>query len=133
VPWEDLAGIELIETDFGRVDGLSPAGAEGPMQFVPATWAVFGQGDVRDPRAAIFAAARYLAASGGPADMAGAIYHYNPSRDYVDAVEAYAGRMQADPRAFNGYYYWQVIYARVGGLLILPPGFPRVRARALGF
>jgi soluble lytic murein transglycosylase-like protein len=126
VPWQYLAAIELIESDFGRVVGLSTAGAEGPMQFMPATWAEYGSGNVHKQRDAIFAAARYLVANGAPRDMPGAVYHYNLSRDYVAAVRAYAGRMVADPRAFYGYYYWQVILARIGGLEILPVGFPRV-------
>lgn len=127
VGWEYLAAIEFIETKFGRVAGLSSAGAAGPMQFLPATWARYGQGDVHNPRDAIFGAARYLAASGAPAHMAAALYHYNPSGDYVAAVEAYAARMRADHRAYYGYYYWQVIYAQRGGRLILPVGYPRVR------
>jgi hypothetical protein len=133
VPWEDLAAIELIETDFGRVQGLSTAGAEGPMQFLPATWAEYGRGAVRNQHDAIFGAARYLVASGARNDIAGALYHYNPSADYVHAVEDYAGRMHADPRAYYGYYYWEVILAHVGGPLILPPGFPRVRPSPLPF
>ncbi len=127
VPWEYLAAIEKIETDFGRVVGLSTAGAEGPMQFMPSTWAAYGIGNVHNPRDAILGAARYLVANGAPGDMAGAIYHYNPSGDYVTAVRAYAARMMADPRAFYGYYYWQVILARTGSLEILPVGFPKVR------
>jgi membrane-bound lytic murein transglycosylase B len=66
VPWEYLAAIEMIETQFGRVDGLSTAGAEGPMQFIPSTWAAYGSGNVHNPRDAIFAAARYLVANGAP-------------------------------------------------------------------
>jgi hypothetical protein len=127
VPWPDLAAIELVETDFGRVVGPSLAGAEGPMQFMPATWAEYGRGNVHNQRDAIFAAARLLLANGAPGDMPGAIYHYNPSRDYVTAVRAYAARMAADPRAFYGYYYRQVILARIGGSVILPVGFPKVR------
>lgn len=132
VPWQYLAAIELTESDFGRVVGLSPAGAEGPMQFMPATWAEYGTGNVHNQRDAIFAAARYLVANGAPVDMSGAIYHYNPSRDYVAAVRAYAGRMAADPRAFYGYYYWQVILARVSGPVILPLGFPHIHAVTFG-
>jgi hypothetical protein len=128
VPWQDLAAIEFVETKFGRIRGLSTAGAEGPMQFLPATWARYGKGgDVNDPRDAIFAAARLLVANGAPRNMSGALYHYNPSRAYVDAVETYAGRMRADPRAFFGYYQWQVLYHRVGGTVILPVGYPRAR------
>jgi membrane-bound lytic murein transglycosylase B len=127
VPWEYLAAIELIETKFGRVVGLSTAGAEGPMQFLPATWARYGSGDVHNQRDAILGAARYLRASGAPGDMAGALYHYNPSADYVAAVTDFANRMRADPRAFYGYYYQQVIYDKLGGRVLLPVGFPRSR------
>jgi hypothetical protein len=127
VRWEYLAAIEFIETKFGRIAGLSSAGAEGPMQFLPATWARYGSGDVRNPRDAILGAARYLVASGAPGDMADALYHYNPSSDYVNAVQDYARRMRADLRAYYGYYYWQVIYKRVGRPLILPVGYPEVR------
>jgi membrane-bound lytic murein transglycosylase B len=127
VGWQYLAAIEFIESKFGRVTGVSSAGAEGPMQFLPATWARYGRGDVRNPRDAILGAARYLVASGARHDMAGALYHYNPSTDYVAAVQDYAARMRADARAYYGYYYWQVIYAKVGGSVILPVGYPRVR------
>ena len=127
VGWEYLAAIEFIETKFGRVAGLSVAGAEGPMQFLPATWARYGRGDVHDPHDAIFGAARYLVASGARNDIAGALYHYNPSADYVSAVTDYAQRMRGDVRAYVGYYYWQVLYAKSGRLLLLPVGFPRVR------
>jgi hypothetical protein len=131
VPWPYLAAIEFIETKFGRVAGPSDAGAQGPMQFLPATWAEYGHGNIHDPRAAIPAAARYLAANGAPADMAGALYHYNPSLDYVHAVQDYARRMAADPRAFYGYYQWQVIFAYVRGAVILSVGYPRVRPMQL--
>lgn len=127
VPWEYLAAIEFIETKFGRVAGLSTAGAEGPMQFLPSTWSRYGRGNVHNPRAAIFGAARYLVASGARHDMAGALYHYNPSPDYVNAVTDYAERMRADPRTYYGYYYWQVLYDKRGALLLLPVGYPQVR------
>jgi membrane-bound lytic murein transglycosylase B len=127
VPWEYLAAIEFVETKFGRVQGLSTAGAEGPMQFLPATWARYGSGDAQNPRDAIFGAARLLVANGARHDMPGALYHYNPSGDYVHAITDYAMRMRADPRAYDGYYWWQVIYARRGGSVILPVGYPKVR------
>lgn len=127
VPWQYLAAIELIETRFGRVDGVSSAGAQGPMQFLPGTWAAYGRGNVHDPRDAILGAAHYLVASGAPRDMSGALYHYNPSSAYVTAVQAYARRMQSDPRAYYGYYNWQVIYAYARGPVILPVGYPRAR------
>jgi hypothetical protein len=127
VPWQYLAAIEFVETKFGRIRGLSTAGADGPMQFLPATWARYGRGDVHDQRAAIDGAARYLTANGAPREMADALYHYNPSIDYVRAVSAYANQMRADPRAYYGYYWWQVILAVRGRRLILPVGFPDAR------
>jgi hypothetical protein len=39
--------------------------------------------------------------------------------------------MRADRRAYDGYYYWQVIYAHVGGSVILPAGYPKVRPERL--
>jgi len=64
----------------------------------------YGRGDVHDPHAAILAAARFLRAAGALADERGALYRYNPSRAYVDAVERYAGRIRRSPRAFAQYY-----------------------------
>jgi hypothetical protein len=125
VPWQYLAAIEFVETQFGRVQGLSTAGADGPMQFMPATWARYGRGDVHDQRAAIDGAARYLTANGAPRHMPDALFHYNPSTDYIRAVSAYATHMRSDPRAYYGYYFWQVIYAERGRRLVLPLGFPR--------
>ncbi|HET8979482.1 MAG TPA: lytic transglycosylase domain-containing protein [Solirubrobacteraceae bacterium] len=127
IPWEDLAAIEFIETHFGRIRGASPVGAQGPMQFMPATWAQFGHGSINDPRAAILAAARYLHSNGAPRDMPDALYHYNNSIDYVRAVGAYAAAMRADPRLLDGYYQWQVIYTYAGRTVVLPVGFPRSR------
>src|SRR5436309_2447672 len=66
VPWPFLAAIELVETRFGRIRGSSSAGAKGPMQFLPATWALYGHGSIDSPRSAILAAARLLAANGAP-------------------------------------------------------------------
>ena len=127
VPWQYLAAIEFVETKFGRIEGLSIAGADGPMQFMPATWARYGRGNVHDQRAAIAGAARYLIANGAPRDMPDALFHYNPSIDYVRAVTAYATHMRVDRRAYYGYYWWQVIYALRGRRLILPVGYPKAR------
>jgi membrane-bound lytic murein transglycosylase B len=105
IHWTVLAAINFVESAFGRVRSASEAGARGPMQFMPATWRAYGQGDIEDPHDAIFAAARYLKANGG------AIYAYNHSFDYVAAVRLYASRMRKDGRAFLTYYAWQVYYA----------------------
>jgi membrane-bound lytic murein transglycosylase B len=121
VPWEYLAAIHLVETRVGRIRGTSSAGAQGPMQFLPATWQRYGRGgDIHATGDAILAAARLLRANGAPADMAAALYAYNPSRRYVRAVSAYAGRLRANRRAFLGYYHWQVFY----GDTLLPEGYP---------
>lgn len=127
IPWQYLAAIELIETRFGRVRGPSSAGAQGPMQFLPSTWARYGRGSINNQRGAILAAARFLHANGGPADMGDALYHYNNSSAYVAAVREYASRIRSDPRAYDGYYYWQVVYPLNGRAVILPAGFPRTR------
>ena len=65
IGWEYLAAINLVETGMGRIRGTSVAGAQGPMQFLPTTWARWGRGNVPDPANSIMAAARYLAHDGG--------------------------------------------------------------------
>ncbi len=123
VPWQYLAAIHLVETAIGRVDGVSTAGAQGPMQFMPATWASFGEGDVRNPRDAILAAGRYLAHNGAPHDMSSALFNYNRSHRYVRAVANYAAVMAEDPAAYRGYYHWQVYVLTVLGDVVLPVGY----------
>jgi membrane-bound lytic murein transglycosylase B len=125
IPWGYLAAINLVETRMGRIHADSIAGAQGPMQFLPETWQQYGQGDVHDPHAAILAAGRFLAAAGGPGDMASALRQYNPSDLYVAAVTAYAQRMLSDPRAFFAYYEWQADAAVTSGDVILPSGYSR--------
>src|SRR5262249_25492131 len=68
VPWQLLAAVNFVESEFGRLREASVAGAQGPMQFMPSTWATYGRGDVHDPHAAILAAGRFLRAAGAPAD-----------------------------------------------------------------
>ncbi|MBV8195688.1 MAG: lytic transglycosylase domain-containing protein [Candidatus Dormibacteraeota bacterium] len=124
VPWQYLAAINLVETGFGRIHGLSSAGAEGPMQFEPATWDEYGNGgDVNNPADAIPAAARCLKAHGAPGDMRGAIYGYNPTDLYVDAITRYAAQMQASMAAFDAYYAWPVLVSLQQGYGLLAEGF----------
>lgn len=119
VPWPYLAAIHLVETRMGRIKGDSTAGAQGPMQFIPSTWDIYGQGgDITSNRDAIFAAARLLRASGAPSNMARALRAYNNSARYVTAVTYYAGQITADERAYLGYHAWQVYY----GPRLLPEG-----------
>ena len=125
VPWSYLASIHLVETRMGRIRGTSVAGAQGPMQFMPGTWAAYGEGDVNSNRDAIRAAARYLKANGAPANMPNALFRYNNSQRYVRAVTAYAEVMRADPSAYRGYYGWQVYYLTTKGDILLPVGYGR--------
>ena len=102
-----LAAINFIESNFGRINGPSSAGAEGPMQFLPSTWTEYGQGgNIMDPHDSILAAARYLQHNGAPYNMRNAIWHYNNSFDYVDSVEAFARAYRADPGWLDRMYYW---------------------------
>ena len=123
IPWAYFAAIHFVETKTGRIRGDSTAGAQGPMQFIPSTWAVYGEGDINDDHDAIRAAARYLQAAGGPGNMDKAILAYNPSDAYVTAIQRYAGVMLADPRAFDGYHAWQVYVSTVDGTTYLPEGW----------
>jgi hypothetical protein len=117
VAWPVLASVNFIESAFGRMRNMSTAGARGPMQFIPSTWAAYGMGgDVRQPHDAILGAANYLHANGAPRDYRSALYHYNPSWLYVDAVLTYADRIRSDPRNFFAYYAWQVFVRTPGGV-----------------
>lgn len=124
VPWEVLAAVNLVETGMGRIRGTSVAGARGPMQFMPETWAAYGRGDVDDPHDAILAAARYLAAhGGGKGRLDRALYAYNHSSAYVRGVKAYVAVLRADERAYAGLYGWQVVYLSTIGDVWLPQGY----------
>lgn len=102
-----LASINFIESNFGRVNGPSTAGAMGPMQFEPGTWQEYGQGgNINDPHDSILAAARLLVHNGAPYNMRNAIYHYNLDFDYVDSVESFARAFRADPGWLDRIYYW---------------------------
>jgi soluble lytic murein transglycosylase-like protein len=112
VRWELLAAVNYTESAFGKVRSASGAGAQGPMQFMPSTWAAYGLGgDVHDPHDAILGAANVLALSGARTDERAALYRYNHSALYVDAVLRYARAIARDPHRFLVYYSRQV-YAR---------------------
>jgi cell wall-associated NlpC family hydrolase len=127
LPWTVLAGIGKAESDHGRAPvQVSPAGAVGPMQFEPATFAAYDQptppGGADPPtpwdRAdAVYAAARLLCANGarGGADIPRAVYAYNHSRAYVTEVLSYARAYTAAAQA-----------------AVVPPAGPAA-ARALAF
>jgi membrane-bound lytic murein transglycosylase B len=116
VDWEVLAAVNFVETGFGRLRSSSSAGAQGPMQFLPGTWRAYGLGgNVHDPRDAILGAANYLRASGAARDVRRALYAYNHSTRYVDAVLAFAGQMQRDATSFFAYHSWQVFIKTANG------------------
>lgn len=123
VGWTYLAAINLAETDFGRIAGPSTAGAQGPMQFLPATWAAYGHGNIHRPRPAILAAARFLLAHHATASISTALYAYNPSWLYVDAVLSFARQIRASPHALTGYYHSQILYHLAAGWVLLPLGY----------
>ena len=125
IPWSFLAAIHLVETGTGRIRGTSTSGAQGPMQFLPATWAAYGGGgDINSTRDSIFGAARYLAANGGASgNLAGALWNYNHSDFYVRGVTLYAEVIGEHPQAFRALYHWGVWYLTAGGEVFLPVGY----------
>jgi membrane-bound lytic murein transglycosylase B len=134
IPWQVLAAVNLVESGMGRIDGVSVADAHGPMQFLPSTWAEPGigkGGDIRDPRTAIHAAARYLVRRGGLKDIRKGLWGYNNSDAYGEGVLQYAALLREDPDAYIGLYHWQIHYAASGGDLWLAPGYNQPRPLAV--
>jgi membrane-bound lytic murein transglycosylase B len=97
--WALLAAVGQIESGHGRNNGPSSAGAIGPMQFMPATFAAFavdgdhdGAADAWDYHDAIYTAAAYLCGSGArggaPDGIRAALFAYNHAQWYVDLVLA---------------------------------------------
>ena len=123
VDWAYLAAINFIETSFGRIRGASVAGAQGPMQFIPTTWDIYGRGDINSVHDSIFAAGRFLKAHGFARSRAAALFRYNNSTAYVRGVSLVAKLMQRRPRAFYGYYHWKVYYLTRFGSVLLPEGY----------
>jgi Transglycosylase SLT domain len=106
VPWQILAAINEIETNYGTDQSVSTAGAVGWMQFEPSTWTGYGvdalnagYADPYNPVDAIFAAARYLRAAGAATDLRGAILAYNHSDEYADSVLLRAKLISTYPRS----------------------------------
>jgi hypothetical protein len=125
IPWEVLAAVNLVETGMGRIDGISVANAQGPMQFLPSTWSErgIGKGDIRDPHDAIQAAARYLVRRGGLKDIRRGLWGYNNSSHYGEAVLQYAKLLEEEPLSFRGLYHWEIHLATSAGDLWLPIGY----------
>jgi hypothetical protein len=116
LPWTILAAIGTIESDNGQSNlpgvhsGANAAGAEGPLQFEPNTFAAYdepvppGGADPPspyDPTDAVFAASRLLCSDGaaGGSDLSGAVYAYNHSAAYVAQVLALAQTYASSPVA----------------------------------
>jgi hypothetical protein len=109
VPWQVLAAINEIETDYGRNLSVSSANARGWMQFLPSSWKTYGvdanddgRKDPYNPADAIFAAARYLKAAGADQDIRKAIFAYNHATWYVDSVMLRAKLIGGLPAALVG-------------------------------
>ncbi|MBV9606679.1 MAG: lytic murein transglycosylase [Solirubrobacterales bacterium] len=107
VPWQVLAAINEIETDYGRNLSVSTAGAVGWMQFMPSTWKRYGVdangdgiADPYNPADAIFSAARYLAAAGASKNIEQAIFAYNHATWYVQSVMLRAQLIGGMPKQF---------------------------------
>jgi cell wall-associated NlpC family hydrolase len=110
--WSVLAAIGTVETGSGQStapgvhSGANAAGAEGPMQFEPSTFAAYatvGPGGIRppspyDPVDAVYTAAAMLCANGAgaPATLLGAVLDYNHSSAYADTVLTLALALQQD-------------------------------------
>lgn len=100
LPWPLLAGIGMEETNHGANKAISPAGAQGLMQFMPDTFAAYGvdgdgdgHSDILNDADSIYSAANYLVASGvtdGPEGVREALFAYNHADWYVNDVLYYA-------------------------------------------
>jgi cell wall-associated NlpC family hydrolase len=116
VPWTVLAGIGKVECDDGQdpdpsctqEGAVNYAGAGGPMQFLQSTWEQYGvavsggRPDRWNPADAIYAAARYLKASGAPRELRRAIFAYNHSDEYVETVLRWASSYEHEAQPVSG-------------------------------
>jgi membrane-bound lytic murein transglycosylase B len=101
-PWQLLAAVHRVETgQSGNTTRTSYAGATGPMQFMPATFAHYaldgngdGVTDIGNVNDAVFTAGNYLRAGGADrGDYSAALYNYNHSYSYVDRVLSIARQL----------------------------------------
>jgi cell wall-associated NlpC family hydrolase len=116
--WSVLGAIGRVESDSGRstlpgvASGANAAGAQGPLQFEPATFAAYatvGPGGATppspyDPVDALYTAAHLLCADGAgrPTQLASAVYDYNHSSVYVDTVLLVAWALGSNPGLASG-------------------------------
>jgi len=137
IPWQVLAAINEVETDYGRDLSVSSAGAEGWMQFLPSSWEGYGVDangdgykDPYNPADAIFAAARYLRAAGGERNIRAAVFSYNHSQAYVSSVMLRAQLLGGTPSELLGAITG-LTEARfpVHAAAHFSDGFPTVRTR----
>ena len=134
VPWQILAAINEVETDYGNDLSVSTAGAVGWMQFMPETWMRYGVDalnagytDPYNPVDAIFAAARYLRDMGAAKNLRAAILAYNHSAAYVESVMLRAELISTYPKPViatltsladgrlpltGGHLAWEVLHPR---------------------
>jgi len=135
LPWTLLAAIGTVESDNGQSNlpgvhsGANSAGAEGPMQFEPATFTAYDQPvppggatppSPYDPTDAVYAADRLLCANGGSggADLPGAVYDYNHSEAYVAQVLALAQTYAAASTGSAGGTSTLVVDSSAGNLAV---------------
>jgi hypothetical protein len=102
--WTLLAAVGQVESGHGRNAGVSSAGAVGPMQFMPATFASYavdgdhdGRLDPYSPADSVFTAARYLCSGGAgtPSGVRAALFRYNRAQWYVDLVLSVQSQLRA--------------------------------------
>ena len=118
--WHVLEAVGQVESQHNQNDGPSSAGAVGPMQFMPSTWTVWGDGipgDVWLPPLAIPAAARMICANAGG--------HGN---DLVSVAKALAIYNAESPDSLAGLAYAQHVLAVAIGADVL--GDPRLTLSA---
>ena len=114
----------LVETRFGRVNGASTAGAQGPMQFLPSTFAAYGNGGDIHVRATLSwpPGATWL-----PTVLSvtpdHALYRYNHPITTCAPSATTRAVLAADRAAFAYYYEWEVYCKTTAGDVLLPVGY----------